>query len=93
MSEPTAAELFRAVSVLIPFIRRWELPLSPEDAEEVAYAVLLHARSDASPDRITIAVEHQIDRHEERARKRADAMRVANDSNEQSAGPHPPADA
>jgi hypothetical protein len=93
MSEPTAAELFRAVSALIPFIRRWQLPLNPEDAEEVAYAVLLHARSDASPDRIAIAVEHQIDRHEERARTLADAMRTANDSSEQSVGLHPPADA
>jgi hypothetical protein len=92
MSEPTANELFRAVSTLIPFIRRWQLPLNPEDAEEVVYAVLLHARSDTPPDQIVVAVEHQIDQHEERARELADAMRAANHQLAQPGIFHPPSD-
>lgn len=93
MSEPTANELFRAVSALIPFIRRWQLPLNPEDAEEVAYAVLLHAHSNTPPDQIAIAVEHQIGQHEERARGLANAMRAANDKREQPGNLHPPSKA
>ena len=93
MSEPTAAALFRAVTALTPFTRRWQLPLNPEDAEEVAYAVMLHARSDAPPDQIAMTVEQQIDRHEERARALLDAMRVAHGSSEQSGTFYPPADA
>ena len=91
MSEsPTADELFRAVTALIPFIHRWQLPLNPEDAEEVAYAVLLHARSDTPPDQIALAVEHQIDQHEENARRLADAMRATNDQRELPDGLHSP---
>ncbi|RSM57982.1 hypothetical protein DMB66_31260 [Actinoplanes sp. ATCC 53533] len=92
MSEsPTEDELFRAVSALIPFIRRWQLSLNPEDAEEVAQAVLLHGRSDTPPDQIAIAVEHQIDQHEERARRLAEAMRAVNDQRDPP-GRAPPAD-
>jgi hypothetical protein len=61
MSEPTSDELGRGMAALMPFVRRWHLPLNPEDMEELVYAVLLHARSDASMDQIVIAVGEQID--------------------------------
>jgi hypothetical protein len=77
MSEPTADELFRAITALIPFVRRWELPLNPEDAEELAYAVLFHARSNQSAEEIGVAVELQIDQHEKEAQRLNQAMKAA----------------
>jgi hypothetical protein len=77
MSEPTRDELVRAVTALVPFVRRWRLSVNPEDLEELAYAVLRHARSDAGPEEIVAAVEQQIDQHEQQARRLTEAMRTA----------------
>lgn len=66
-----------ATTALGPFVRRWNLPLNPEDLAELAYAVLRHADSGDDPDRIVAAVERQNDEHEEAARRLAEAMRVA----------------
>jgi hypothetical protein len=43
MTEPTRQEMLRALTALGPFVRRWGLPLNPEDMEELAYAVLRRA--------------------------------------------------
>lgn len=77
MSEPSVDELHRAVTALVPFVRRWHLPLNPEDLEELAYAVLLHARSGHAVEEIVVAVEQQIDRHEQQAQQLSEAMRAA----------------
>ncbi|WP_250031269.1 hypothetical protein [Paractinoplanes maris] len=74
MSEPEAGEVHRAVVALTPFVRRWDLPLNPEDMEELAYALLFHARSPLPLDEIPAAVDRQIDQHEERARQLFEAM-------------------
>ena len=84
MSEPTASELDRAVTALLPFVRRWGLSLNPEDVTEMAYAALVHARSEESPEQIVDVVEAQIDQHAQRARLLLDAMRAAQE--ESSAG-------
>lgn len=76
MTEPTRQELRRAVAALAPFIRRWGLPLNPEDVDELAYAVLRHARSDDDLDAITAAGEEQIDEHAARAQELRDAMQA-----------------
>ena len=49
MNEPTPDEMVRAVTALLPFVSRWDLPLNPEDVEVLAYAALRHARSDRPP--------------------------------------------
>jgi len=77
MSEPTPDELVRAATALIPFVRRWHLSLNPEDLEELAYAALHHARSDARPEQIVAAVEQQIDQHQQQARRLTEALRTA----------------
>ena len=74
MSEPTAGELRRAAAVLTPFVRRFDLPLNPEDMDLLAYAVLLHARSDRTPDEIAADVDRLIDEHVQAARQLYDAM-------------------
>ncbi|MEU7901656.1 hypothetical protein [Actinoplanes sp. NPDC049118] len=82
MSEPTADEMFRAVTAVMPFVRRWQLPLNPEDVEELAYAVPLHARSDRTVAEIDTAVQTQIDQHRQRARHLYEAMRAASERDE-----------
>jgi hypothetical protein len=76
MTEPTRQEMLRAVTALGPFVRRWGLPLNPEDMEELAYAVLLHARSDDDLETITAAVHEQINEHEAKAQRLQTAMRA-----------------
>jgi hypothetical protein len=76
MTEPTEQELCRAVAALEPFVRRWGLPLNPEDMDELAYAVLRHARSNDNLEAITTAVEGQIDEHEAKAQQLRDAMQA-----------------
>ena len=77
MTEPTASEVDRAVTALLPFVRRWGLSLNPEDVTEMAYAALAHARSEESPEQIVDVVEAQIDQHAQRARLLLHAMRAA----------------
>jgi hypothetical protein len=55
------------------------LSLNPEDVTEMAYAALVHARSEESPEQIVDAVEAQIDQHAQRACQLLDAMRAAHD--------------
>ncbi|GIE85757.1 hypothetical protein [Actinoplanes regularis] len=76
MTEPTEQEMLRAAAALGPFVRRWHLPLNPEDMDEIAYAVLRYARTDNDPDEIVVAVEQQIDQHESRARQLLEAMQA-----------------
>ncbi len=79
MGEPSEDEMVRASAALIPFVRRWDLPLNPENVNELAYAVSLHARSTLPIDEIPAAVERQIDEHEEQHRQMLDAMAEAAD--------------
>ncbi len=76
MTEPTRQELRRAVAALGPFVRRWGLPLNPEDMDELAYAVLRHAYSNDDLDAIVAAVEEQIDEHAAKAQELHNAMRA-----------------
>jgi hypothetical protein len=76
MTEPTRQEMLRAVTALGPFVRRWGLPLNPEDMEELAYAVLRHARSNDDLDTITAAVDEQITEHHAKAQRLQAAMRA-----------------
>ena len=77
MSELDTEEVHRAVAALIPFVRRWNLPLNPEDIDEMVYAMLVHTRSDLSADEIMAAVDRQIDDHEQRALELREAMTEA----------------
>ncbi|MBM2614730.1 hypothetical protein JIG36_04070 [Actinoplanes sp. LDG1-06] len=79
MSEPTQDEMIRGVTALIPFVHRWSLPLNPEDLNELAYAVLLHARSGLPLEEIPAAVEHQIDEHRRAAQELYESMKAAAD--------------
>ncbi|MBB4691254.1 hypothetical protein [Paractinoplanes abujensis] len=74
MTEPGQDDLIRALVAFMPFVQRWHLPLNPEDMDEIVYALLLHSRSALSWDEITAAVHHQIDEHEEQARRMSEAM-------------------
>jgi len=74
MSEPTRQEMFRAVAALGPFVRRWNLPLNPEDMDEIAYALLRHAHGDEDVHSVQALVEQQINEHEAKARQLRDAM-------------------
>lgn len=76
---PDEQQMMRATTALGPFVRRWNLPLNPEDLAELAYAVLRHARSDDTPEQIVDAVEHQLDEHEAAARRLTEAMRADRD--------------
>jgi hypothetical protein len=58
--EPTPEQVERAAGALLPFVREWNLPLNPEDLDELAYAVLVHYDSDASWGEIEDAVRAQI---------------------------------
>ncbi|MGI5183314.1 hypothetical protein ACQEVZ_44360 [Dactylosporangium sp. CA-152071] len=75
-TEPTEREMFDAATALGPFVRRWRLPLNPEDIDQLAYAVLRHARSGAQSELIIAAVEAQIDEHEARAHAMFEAMQA-----------------
>jgi hypothetical protein len=76
MGEPTAQELLSARTALGPFVRRWGLPLNPEDIDELAYAVLRHVGSDHVLETIEAAVEAQINEHEANAQRLRDDMQA-----------------
>jgi hypothetical protein len=44
VSEPTPEQVERGTTALVPFVQEWGLPLNPENLDEMAYAVLKHAR-------------------------------------------------
>jgi hypothetical protein len=76
MTEPTRREMQRAVAAVGPFVRRWQLPLNPEDMDELVYAVLRHARSTDDWDTITAKVEEQINEHHAKAQRLREAMQA-----------------
>ena len=76
MIKPEEEQMQRAAAAFHPFVRRWNLPLNPEDMDEIAYAILLHACSDADLHGIAEAVEKQIDEHEAAARRMFEAMQA-----------------
>ena len=57
---PSEDDVRRAVTALAPFVHEWRLPLNPENLEEMAWAVLLHARSDESLEHIDEAAKVQL---------------------------------
>jgi hypothetical protein len=58
--EPTPDQIERAVSALMPYAQEWNLPLNPEDLEELAGAVLTHFDSTASFEAIDTAERARI---------------------------------
>jgi lactoylglutathione lyase len=60
MVEPTRAQLQRACTALVPFVQSFNLPLNPEQLEEIAYAVAFHTLNENALADIVTAVEHQI---------------------------------
>ncbi len=60
MVDPVPAEFARACAALYPFVAAYGLPLNPADVEEMAYAVLQHAFTEASSEEIDEAVTVQI---------------------------------
>jgi hypothetical protein len=48
------------MTALYPFVRAYDLPLNPEDLEEMVYAVLKHATELGPSEQITKAVQQQI---------------------------------
>ena len=59
-AKPTPLEVERGAGALVPFVRAWNLGLNPENLDEMAYAVLLHSRSDADWDSVEKEVDAQI---------------------------------
>src|SRR3954447_24217565 len=60
LMEPTREQVERGAAALIPFVEARKLSLSPEDLDELAYAVLVHHDSSASWEDIDRAVREQI---------------------------------
>lgn len=70
----TREQIERGAAALVPFVQAWNLPLNPEDLDEIAYAVLTHGQkrrplNPAEWDAIDRAVREQL---EEIARSRAE---------------------
>jgi hypothetical protein len=68
--EPSREQMERGAAALIPFVQEWRLSLNPEDLDEIAYAVLIHANGDATYEEIDAAVRAQI----EEARRRSESL-------------------
>lgn len=60
LTEPTTEQLIRGASALVPFVTAYNLPLNPENVEEIVYAVLKHAARRSPAEEIAEAVEQQI---------------------------------
>jgi len=60
MAEPTRDQFLRGMTALYPFVAAYDLPLNPEDLEEMVYAVLKHAVGTGPFEQITEAVNEQI---------------------------------
>lgn len=59
-------EFERGLAALGPFAEQWRLQLNPEDLAEMAYAVLVHARSSRTFDEIDRAVRDQLADYKEK---------------------------
>ena len=65
--ELTREQIERGTAALIPFVEAWNLPLNPENLDELAYAVLTHGQKTgpidpAEWDAIDGAVREQLTR-------------------------------
>ena len=58
--EPTAEQIERASAALLPFVSEWNLPLNPEDLDELAYAALVHHDTRLSFEEIIDTVERRL---------------------------------
>jgi hypothetical protein len=72
---PTLEQVERGAGALLPFVQEWNLPLNPEDLDELAYAVLVHHDSEASRDEVEAAVRAQIADSRQRHQEMLEAMR------------------
>ncbi|WP_221327341.1 hypothetical protein [Actinoplanes sp. L3-i22] len=82
MTEPSVSidELLRGKAAMAPFIRRWGLPLNPEDADLIVWAVLHYARTGENDlSGIAAGAEKHIDDYEADAARMREAMRAASD--------------
>ncbi|MBL7258738.1 hypothetical protein [Paractinoplanes lichenicola] len=77
MTEPSQDELMNASAAFLPFVQRWDLPLNPEDMDQIVWALLLYSRSPLSWEEIAAAAHRQIDVHEEGNRRMSEAMTQA----------------
>lgn len=75
--EPTKQEAEKGTAALVPFVQAWKLPLNPEDLDEIVYAVLRWARSEASYEEIEQAVNEQIADHRRQHEEMLQAMAQA----------------
>jgi hypothetical protein len=58
--DPTQEQVERGAAALVPFVHEWNLPLNPEDLEELAYAVLRHHDTATSWEEVDVEVRAQI---------------------------------
>ncbi|GIF05610.1 hypothetical protein [Actinoplanes siamensis] len=80
MSEPSVSidELLRGKAAMSSFIRRWGLPLNPQDADLIVWAVLHYARTGENDfSGIAAGVDEHIDDYEADAARMHRAMRAA----------------
>lgn len=76
-ADPTEAEIYRGYSALYPFVKKWKLPLNPENLELMSYAVTKHSGKPGietditkeEEDHIDSDVSEMIDRFDESIRK------------------------
>ena len=71
---PTESELLRGTAALAPFVDAGKLPLNPEELHEMAWAVLVHARSDGPLAEIGDAVGKQLAEYDESNERMRQAM-------------------
>lgn len=64
----------RAVAALIPVVRRWDLPLNPEDLYEIAYAVLRHGPGDDLSDEAFAEIQAQVNTQLDEFAERMDRL-------------------
>lgn len=73
--EPTRDEVERGAAALVPFVRAWRLSLNPENLELMAYAVLVHSKTDVPIAEIDTAVADLIKDDHDAAHRLYDEMR------------------
>ena len=71
---PTESELLRGIAALAPFVHAWNLPLNPEELHEMAWAILIHARSDGPLAEIEDEVGKQLAEYDESSERLRQAM-------------------
>jgi hypothetical protein len=87
--EPTEEELERAAAALFPFVEAYRLSVNPEDLDEMAYAVLKHARgaggvTQAALEEIDRAVRVQLAEEREAHLRMVEAMQRSIDERDES---------